>query len=178
MKAPILAAALVAAPVHAVEVQFCWIGNAGYSLTGEMAFPDRLAAADRITEADVTAFDITGYRDGAIIGRWSLTDLRPGTSWNLNFSPREMRFATGGNSTDDDGQQWNASGSATDCGNPGFGFNAGASAQDICLDGQFIQESGISYDTVLPAQVGNDASNCEAVPQISMLRVSDQPLTP
>jgi hypothetical protein len=178
MKPLFLAAAVVAAPLQAAEVQFCWIGSAGYSLTGRMAFPDSLASADRITEADVTAFEIFGYRDGHAVGRWSLADLRAETAWNLNFLPREMRFATGGRSDSDDGQQWNANGDATDCGTPGFGFNVGATAQDLCIDGRFVIESGVAHDAPLLAQATGVPLSCAADAQLSLLRPSDQAATP
>jgi hypothetical protein len=170
--------ALFACPANAAELQFCWIGEAGYTLAGRMVFPDHLDEADRITEADVTAFDIVGYHENRFVGQWSLTDLRPDTSWNLNFLPREMRFATGGTSSGDEGQQWNADGSATDCGNPGFGFNSGASAQDICLDGDFIVESGIDPTAPLMAQPTSAPLDCPQPAQISLLRLPDQTSTP
>lgn len=178
MRALALAVAVAATPLQAAEVQFCWIGSAGYALTGRMVFPSELARADRITEAEVTAFEIIGYRDGHTVGRWSLDDLRAQTAWNLNFLPREMRFATGGRSDSDDGQQWNANGDATDCGSPGFGFNAGASAQDLCLDGRFIIESGVAHDTPLLAQPAGGLLTCAKEAQLSMLVPSDQPATP
>jgi hypothetical protein len=177
MKALVLAA-VAAVPAHAAEVHFCWQGNAGYALSGRMTFPDHLVAADRITETDVTAFDITGYRDGTPVGQWSLSDLGPRTSWNLNFLPGQMVFAVGGYSDGDNGQQWNASGDATDCGTPGFGFNAGASAQDICLNGQFIVESGISHDVPLSAHPADTLRDCPSGAQLSLLAASDQRVVP
>jgi hypothetical protein len=178
MRALGLVIALVAFPANSAELQFCWIGQAGYTLVGRMVFPDHLDMADRITEADVTAFHMIGYHENRFVGQWSLTDLRPETSWNLNFLPREMRFATGRTSSSDDGQQWNADGTATDCGNPGFGFNAGASAQDICLNGQFIEESGIDPTTPLMAQPVSTPLDCDEPAQISLLRSLDQAFTP
>jgi hypothetical protein len=89
-----------------------------------------------------------------------------------------MRFATGGRSDSDDGQQWNANGDATDCGNPGLGFNAGASAQDLCLDGRFIIESGVAHDTPLLAQPAGGLLACASEVQLSMLVPPDQPATP
>jgi len=168
MKPVLVIAALAASPAGAVEVQFCWLGAAGYSLAGTMAFPDPLATADRITEADVTGFKMTGYRDGVPVGSWSLDKLTGGTDWNLNFSPREMRFMTGGYSDSDTGQQWNASGEMTDCGTPGLGFNAGGGAQDLCLDGVFVVESGVAPETPLLAYPAGSAPICTATVHLSL----------
>ena len=168
MKPVLVIAALAASPAGAVEVQFCWLGAAGYSLAGTMAFPDTLATADRITEADVTGFTMTGYRDGVPVGSWSLAQLSDQTSWNVNFLPREMRFATGGFSDTASGQQWNADGSATNCGNPGLGFNAGGGAQDLCLDGVFVVESGVAPETPLLAYPAGSAPDCTATLQLSL----------
>jgi hypothetical protein len=167
-RAVLLLAILAAHPAQAKEVQFCWEGNAGYRLVGTMAFPDLLSTADLITEADVTAFTITGYWEDATVGHWSLDQLTPQTSWNLNYSPRDMQFLVGGHSTGDSGQQWNADGTATNCGLPGLGFNSGASAQDLCLDGVFVQESGVDPATPLMAVPAEAASPCEGELQLSL----------
>jgi hypothetical protein len=163
-----LLAVFAANQTHAAEIQFCWEGDAGYRLIGMMAFPDTLSTADRITEADVTAFTITGYLGDLKIGHWSLDQLGPQTSWNLNYSPREMQFLVGGYSTGDSGQQWNADGSATNCGSPGLGFNSGGNAQDLCVDGIFIQDSGVTPDTPLQAVPAGAAPPCEGELQLSL----------
>ena len=143
-----LLAALAAFPAQAVELHFCWRGDAGYSMTGTMTFPDALLAAPRVTQADLTGFRITGYRDGERIGGWSLDALTPGTSWLLTFDPGAMRFPMPGIGVF---QAWNADGGVADCGDPGFGFNAGNGGQDICLDGRFVTESTIPWHTPLSA---------------------------
>jgi hypothetical protein len=39
----------------------------------------------------------------------------------------------------------------TNCGKPGFGFNSGNYAQDICVNGTYIQASSIDPATPLTA---------------------------
>jgi hypothetical protein len=162
-----LIAMLSVGHANATEVHFCWRGAEGYRLVGQMAFPDRLAQADLITEEDVTAFQITGYLEGVVIGQWSLPQLRPDTSWELNFMPREMAFAMGGDTSSSMSQAWNANGAVEDCGTPGFGFNAGSNAQDVCIDGRWIAESGIPYETPLIARPVGEALDCGIDAQIS-----------
>ncbi|WP_341212544.1 hypothetical protein [uncultured Limimaricola sp.] len=159
---PVPFAALVAAlalPVQAVELQFCWRGAAGYTMTGTMVFPDTLLSASRITQDDVTRFEITGWHNGARIGGWTLEALRPETSWRLEFDPQEMRFPMPGIGVF---QAWNADGGVADCGTPGFGFNAGSGGQDVCVDGRFVTESTIPWQTPLfagPDPVNPDCRN-------------------
>ncbi|NJM81561.1 MAG: hypothetical protein HC844_02905 [Tabrizicola sp.] len=170
MKAVAVIALVAATPAFGVDVHFCWIGNEGYRMTGRMTYPDHLADAERITGEDVTAFEITGYRDASIIGTWSLAERGPDTAWNLNFLPREMRFATGGLSYGPDGQDWNAGGGVDACGVPGFGFNSGSAAQDICLDGIYAIESGIPPDTPLPVRPVDTPLECGGELQLSEVR--------
>jgi hypothetical protein len=165
----IFAVLLGTSAVDATEVHFCWRGAEGYQIVGQMAFPDQLAKEERVTEADITSFTITGYRNGLMVGRWSLADLRPETSWNLNFRPRDMAFATGGNSFSEMGQQWNSNGSADDCGVGGFGFNVGSNAQDICISGVWVAEAGIAFDTPLLVLPLDKPIDCDAEQVLSML---------
>ena len=141
-------AALLALPAQAIELHFCWQGAAGYSMTGTMRFPDALRDAPRIDEGDVTGFEITGWHEGARLGSWSLAALTPQTSWMLEFDRGEMRFVMPGIGVF---QAWNADGHVSDCGTPGFGFNAGNGGQDICVDGRFVNESTIHWSTPLRA---------------------------
>ncbi|SDE69826.1 hypothetical protein [Limimaricola pyoseonensis] len=150
-------AALPALPAQAVELHFCWRGNAGYTMTGSMRFPDALLATDLVTEADVTHFEITGYRDGETLGRWRLKDLTPETSWLLSFDPQEMRFPMPGFGVF---QAWNADGAVDDCGDPGFGFNAGNGGQDVCVNGRFVTESTIPWHTPLIAGPEPVSADC------------------
>jgi hypothetical protein len=155
----------------ATEVHFCWQGAAGYMIVGRMGFPDQLATVARISEADVTSFDIIGYRNGVAVGQWSLADLRPETSWNLNFLPRDMAFATGGDSFSEMGQQWNSNGSADDCGVAGFGFNIGSFAQDICINGNWVAEAGIAFDTPFPVLPLDEPIDCDEEQVLSLLSI-------
>ena len=139
-------AAVLALPAQAVELHFCWRGGAGYTMTGLMAFPDALLSAPRVTEEDVTRFEITGWRHGVRVGGWSLAALTPDTSWRLEFDPVERRFVMPGIGVV---QAWNADGGVADCGKPGFGFNAGSGGQDVCVDGRFVTESTIPWETPL-----------------------------
>jgi hypothetical protein len=62
-----------------------------------------------------------------------------------------MIFLTGGSFAGFASQGWNANGDVTDCGTPGFGFNSGNFAQDICLNGAYVEASSIAPDTPLLA---------------------------
>jgi hypothetical protein len=68
------------------------------------------------------------------------------------FFSREMRFITNSEVLGPFNQGWNADGTATDCGPGGFGFNAGNFAQDFCLDGVWIEASGVPPETPFLAQ--------------------------
>ncbi|SFJ77568.1 hypothetical protein [Jannaschia pohangensis] len=161
----IRAAALVlalASPAQAVTHSFCWLGANGYRIEGYISYPDTLADSI-VTEDDVDGFGITGWLEDVWLGEWSLKDRTPETSFTLRFDARALAFAMGGYPAEGTYQEWNANGFADDCGNPGFGFNGGNRAQDVCVNGQFIEESGISPDT--PLAISPDASNpCGILP--------------
>lgn len=161
---PALFAALAAAPAQAVELQFCWRGAAGYSMTGLMRFPDALRDAALVTQDDITAFEITGWRHGERLGHWSLEALGPDTSWLLSFDPIAMRFPMTGIGVF---QAWNAGGAVDDCGSPGFGFNAGNGGQDVCVDGRFVTESTIPWETPLYAGTTPVTPACDGAPMLS-----------
>jgi hypothetical protein len=144
--------AVLATPGQAAVVHFCWLGANGYSMTGSMEFPDHLLDADVITEADVTAFRIAGYKDLRLIGTWDAMTRAPGDTWYLRYFPRDWHFPTNGEVPGPFDQGWNADGTATDCGEGGFGFNAGNYAQDVCLSGVWIEESGVPPATPFIAQ--------------------------
>ena len=145
--APVLALALGATAVRAEVVHFCWQGDHGYTMTGRMEFPDALGSAAVITEADVTAFAITGYQDGRALGSWDMRERGPDTTWYLRYLPRVMEFPVDSMLPGPFDQGWNADGNVTDCGIPGFGFNAGNYAQDFCVDGTWVEESGMPPPT-------------------------------
>ena len=144
-------------PVAAESWAFCWIGANGWSMEGFIAYPD--GASGLLTQDDLTAFEITGLRDGVPVGRWSMADRTPDTTFVLRFDADALAFPTGGDPASDDYQAWNADGFVTDCGTPGFGFNGGDRAQDVCVDGVFVEESGVAPDTPLTI-AANAATPC------------------
>ncbi|MGJ8611580.1 MAG: hypothetical protein ACSHWY_10815 [Octadecabacter sp.] len=160
---------LVAFPVHAAEFEFCWIGNDGFALSGRMTVTDSSLTQALVTETDVTAFSIAGTRSGVPIGSWSLNDITPSTSWNLNFDPTAMAFVTGGYSDSPQGQQWNARGSVNDCGEQGFGFNSGAGGQDVCVKNTYRTESIIDPATPFPVFPLGHGPACGAEPLLGAL---------
>lgn len=166
--APALGLSLAAAPLHAAQYQFCWVGANGYTMEGVIEFPDTLVNTGLITEAEVTGFRIIGFLDGVVIGSWDLADLTPETSWTLRFDTTGLRFPTGGIRALDTYQEWNASGQVDDCGaEGGFGWNGGNYAQDVCIDNTWIHDSSIDPDTPLFAQPMDVALLCETTVPIS-----------
>lgn len=166
MRHLVLLAALAAGPAHAAQTvthTFCWQGANGYSVEGYIAYPE--TARGIVTEAQVTGFGITGFKDGAVIGQWSLKDRKPGTSLTIRFDADRLEFPMGGIAALNSYQEWNANGFVDDCGTPGFGFNGGNWAQDVCIDGVWVEESGIAPDTPLP--ISADPTNPCAPLQLS-----------
>jgi hypothetical protein len=135
--------ALLAAPARAELVHFCWAGANGYTMTGSMEFPDSLRDAPVITEGDVTRFRIAGFKDGRQIGAWDAGAREPNDTWYLRYFPRERLFPTNGEVPGPFDQGWNADGTAEDCDKDEWGFNAGSYAQDFCLGGVWVEESGV-----------------------------------
>ena len=162
-----LLASVLAAPAQAATRGFCWTGADGYRIEGTIAYPD--AATGILTERDVTAFAIAGYRDETYLGRWSMDEAGPGTSFTLRFDTRTLAFPMGGSRENGTYQEWNADGFGENCGDPGFGFNGGNRAQDICVDGAFIDASGIDPDT--PLAIAPDPANPCGPPLMSALPV-------
>lgn len=151
IRAALLTLAL-AHPAHAATHSFCWIGTEDCRIEGRINYPD---ATDGIVTGDtVTGFRITGWHAGAYLGDWSLEDRRPEPSFTLRFDTRTLAFPMGGFREDGTYQAWNADGTATDCGDPGVGLNGGNRAQDVCVDGRFIEDSGIAPDTPLAISPG------------------------
>ena len=144
---------LVATPADAAVIHICWQGSHGYTMTGRIEFPDSLLTAPIVTQADITAFRITGYLEGQLLGKWDLSDLTPATTWYLRYDPVSMTFPTTATNLSATGidQGWNANGDVTDCGSPGFGFNAANYAQDICLNGIWVEPSGVPPETPFKA---------------------------
>ena len=152
-----LVAFLAAPPLSnmadAAVIHICWQGSNGYTMTGRMEFADSLLAGPVVTEADISAFRITGYLEGQLLGKWDLSDLTPTTTGYLRYDPVTMTFPTTATNLSATGidQGWNANGDVTDCGSPGFGFNAANYAQDICLNGIWVEPSGVPPETPFKA---------------------------
>ncbi|MEJ6390059.1 hypothetical protein [Gymnodinialimonas ulvae] len=158
---PILAF-VVATPVHAVQLQFCWTGANGYTMEGLIEYPDALQNTGIITEADVTDFQIIGFLDGVAIGSWTLHQRTPQTSWTLRFDTNSLQFPTGGIRAQNSYQEWNANGQVNNCGAAGgFGFNGGNYAQDVCIDNTWVEDSSIDPNTPLFAQPMDVTLICE-----------------
>lgn len=141
---------LLAVPAYSAEFEFCWEGDNGYRMRGRMTIPDENLDLALVTHNEVTGFFIEGFRNDISLGTWDLSQLTPQTSWNLSFDPRGMVFPTGGMHDSAKGQAWNAGGAANDCGNPGFGFNSGTNAQDLCVDNVWRTDSMINRYTRFP----------------------------
>ena len=103
----------LAAPAQAAQFNFCWQGAGGYTMTGVIGFPDRALSSDMVTERDLTRFEITGYENLIPVGRWTLDDRKPGSTFHVRFDPQTMTFPTGGSFPGNDSQGWNANGDVT-----------------------------------------------------------------
>jgi hypothetical protein len=164
------AATLLAAQTAAADTarfQFCWIGANGYTMEGMIEFPERLLDTDIISERQITGFRIQGYKDGVPVGFWSLDMLTPETSWTVSFDTRSLQFPTGGSRSQQTYQEWNANGQVNDCGSPGFGFNGGNWAQDVCINNTWIEDSSIDPFTPLRAFPMDARLNCDPVVPVS-----------
>ncbi|PVA06297.1 hypothetical protein [Thalassorhabdomicrobium marinisediminis] len=150
--------ALFAVPAGAADFEFCWEGANGYRMEGRMTVPDALLDRPLLTHDDVTAFTIQGFKDDVPLGAWNMAQRHPGTAWNLSFDPRGMVFPTGGMHDGPKGQAWNAGGRADDCGNPGFGFNSGTNAQDLCVNNVWRTDSMINRYTRFPVHPAGQAT--------------------
>jgi hypothetical protein len=151
----------------AARFQFCWTGANGFTMEGIIGFPAELLGTGIITQADITEFAIWGYHNGLPIGSWNMADRTTETSWTLFFDTRSIAFPMGGYFLEQSYQEWNANGQVNDCGAPGFGFNGGNWAQDVCIDNTWIEASSIDPDTPLPAVSMDQALRCEDVVPLS-----------
>lgn len=132
---------------QAAEFYFCWKGANGYTMAGQMSLSPAAINKPLVTQDDVTLFKIAGYLDGQLLGKWDMATRQPDGSWLLTYDPARSVFLTPGALGTGISQAWNADGSATNCGNPGFGFNLGNYAQDFCLNGVWVEESGMPPET-------------------------------
>lgn len=142
-----LALSLIATNAQAADYYFCWLGGNDYTMTGQMTINPVALNKPVVTQDDVTLFKIAGYLEGTLIGKWDMATRAPDASWVLNFDPARNAFMTPGDVGLGVSQAWNANGDANDCGNPGFGFNLGNYAQDFCLNGVWVQASGMPPET-------------------------------
>ena len=156
---------------QAATLNICWTGGSGYTMTGRMELPDSALRKSMVREDDVTAFKITGYLNSARIGSWNLQDLTPNTSWALYFDPQSFTFPTANDLNRPVTQEWNANGDVDDCGTPGFGFNAGNYAQDVCVNGQYIEPSSIDPGTTIFATYDPVTPDCRSAAALSKSRV-------
>ncbi len=130
---------------------FTWQGAGGYRMDGAVRFQNN-APTPIWTQDDVQCFEVFGYRDDASVGQWFLSNRTPDTTWVLNFDPSRSAFVVVG---DIAGlgmpQAWNMDGFGYNCGPNGFGFNLASFAQDLCIDGDLIEESQVPPPQPLPA---------------------------
>lgn len=154
--------ATISGPVAAADLYFCWSGSNGYTMTGSMTLPDNYSNMDVVTEDDLRRFKISGYHQGQFLGAWDMARRGTSDTWHLRFDPQTMTFLTGDFFTTPHSQGWNANGGVRDCGNPGFGFNSGNHAQDICLNGHYVAESSIAPETPLFASTMPVTATCQA----------------
>jgi len=155
-----LSLATTAQAADTARFQFCWVGEGGYTMRGMIGFPSELLGTGIINQSHVTEFRIVGFRDDLPVGSWSLDQLTPTTSWELYFDTRTLEFPTGGYSTEQSYQQWNANGQVNDCGPGGFGFNGGNLYQDVCIDNTWITDSSIEPATPFPAAGPGEEARC------------------
>lgn len=157
--------ASTATPSSAADFEFCWIGANGYRMEGRMTVQGDAMAKPFISHRDVTAFFIQGFQNDVPLGSWDLSQLTSATSWNLSFDTRALVFPTGGMHNTPTGQAWNAGGRANNCGDPGFGFNSGTNAQDLCVNNVWRTDSMISRYTLFPAYpAGTNGKDCGGAP--------------
>lgn len=164
---------LSASPLAAAELEFCWVGANGWTMTGRMNIPDSAMTQPIITEEDVAAFHIAGYQNGEMIGTWDMAQDTQDSTFHLRFDPKTMTFLTGGSFPTRNSQGWNADGSAENCGNPGFGFNAGNYAQDLCLNGVWIEDSGVDPATTFSVKPAHIEIDCGGGQVLSLLSDSE-----
>lgn len=152
---------------QAATLNMCWTGGGGYTMTGRMELPDRALNKAMVREGDVTAFKITGYLNNTRVGSWNLSELTKDTSWALYFDPNTFTFPTAIDLNRPVTQEWNANGNVDDCGTPGFGFNAGNYAQDVCINGVYIEPSSIEPETTFFATYDPVTPDCSSAAALS-----------
>ncbi len=146
----LLALAPVAAAGESAAYRFEWQGGGDWTMRGALSFDAALLDGAWVLEDEVQCFFIEGYQDDVPMGRWALGLLTEETTWTLTFDPAAGHFVI--YSIDAFmPQAWNMDGAGTDCGDPGFGFNIGNAAQDLCVDGELVVASQVAPDLPFPA---------------------------
>jgi hypothetical protein len=153
-------------------LNLCWTGGSGYTMTGRMELPASAMRKSMVRETDIAAFKITGYLNSVRVGSWNLMNKTPTTSWALYFDPATFTFPTAIDLNLQVSQEWNANGDVDDCGNPGFGFNAGNFAQDVCINSQYIEPSSIDPGTTLFATYDPVTPDCRSAAALSKSRIA------
>lgn len=165
---------MLAGPVQAETLNFCWTGGGGYTMTGRMTLKAGAMARTVATESDVSAFKIAGYHRGQLLGTWDMAQRNPDTTWHLRFDPLSMQFLTGGSFAGTNSQGWNANGDVDDCGESGFGFNSGNYAQDICVNGSYVAASSIPPETPFHATRSPVSADCGLPAPLSKSRLREK----
>jgi len=147
IRAVSFAVSLIATNANAADFYFCWLGANDYTMTGQMTITPSALNKPVVTQDDVIRFKIAGYQEGRLLGKWDMETRAPDDTWVLFFDPGRSVFMTPGDVGLGVSQAWNANGNADDCGNPGFGFNLGNFAQDFCVNGVWVEESGMPPET-------------------------------
>ncbi len=151
--------------------RFHWQGGDGYTMDGALSF-DPATPGPIIRDSDVVCFFIEGRDEGALIGRWDMSMLHPGSIWRLHFDAGRAAFLVEGEGVHMP-QAWNMAGSGSGCGQDGFGFNLGNIAQDLCVDDKVIIASQV--DPYAPFGATRDDAfrfppgSCKAPPMLSLL---------
>lgn len=157
----------LAEPAIAAEINLCWRGDNGYTMTGRMTVPDSAMFQAILTERDVQAFKISGYLKGQLIGTWNSAARGADATWHLRFDPAGMTFLTGGSFASTASQGWNADGTSENCGTPGFGFNSGNFGQDLCVNGTWIEASSVAPETPFLATLDPVTPDCRNTAAVS-----------
>ena len=166
-KHSILALLALCGPLQAAELNLCWVGANGYTMTGRMSLPDEAMFKTIVTEDDVTRFKISGYLNGTLIGTWDSRQRKSGDTWHLRFDPAGLVFPTGARFAATASQGWNTDGSGSNCGAQGFGFNTGDYGQDLCLNGVYVEQSTVAPDTPLIATFDPVTPDCRNTAPVS-----------
>ena len=151
-------------------MNLCWVGANGYTMTGRMELPDSKMLQTVVTEDDVTAFKVSGYRKGELLGTWDANRRGASDTWHLRFDPAGLQFMVGSRFAGTASQGWNADGSVENCGAAGFGFNAGDFSQDLCVNGMYIEDSSIDPTTPLLGTFDPVTPDCRNTAPVSKQR--------